>query len=99
MGGHREIAEPLYVLADVLRGFEAILYSVGPPAPGAATAVDRKEQGRGLGAALLKNAFYRIAFELLIVGAKAVLVHPIDSEAGHFMSGSTLTSSLSAPSI
>jgi GNAT superfamily N-acetyltransferase len=47
-------------------------------------AVDRKEQGRGLGAALLKDAFYRIASAAEIVGARAVLVHAIDSEAKSF---------------
>lgn len=47
-------------------------------------AVDRKEQGRGLGGALLKDAFYRIASAAEIVGARAVLVHAIDSEAKSF---------------
>src|ERR1035438_6141589 len=47
-------------------------------------AVDRKEQGRGLGAALLKDAFYRIASAAEIVGARAVFVHAIDSEAKSF---------------
>lgn len=47
-------------------------------------AVDRKEQGRGLGAALLKDAFYRIASAAEIVGARAVLVHANDSEAKSF---------------
>jgi GNAT superfamily N-acetyltransferase len=47
-------------------------------------AVDRREQGRGLGGALLKDAFYRIASAAEIVGARAVLVHAIDSEAKSF---------------
>jgi GNAT superfamily N-acetyltransferase len=47
-------------------------------------AVDRKEQGRGLGSALLKDAFYRIATAADIVGARAILVHAIDAEAKAF---------------
>ncbi len=47
-------------------------------------AVHRTEQGRGLGSAHLKNAFYRIASAAGIVGARAVLVHAIDSEAKAF---------------
>jgi GNAT superfamily N-acetyltransferase len=47
-------------------------------------AVDRREQGRGLGAALLKDALYRITSAAEIVGARAVLVHAIDPEAKAF---------------
>ncbi len=47
-------------------------------------AVHGREQGRGLGSALLKDAFYRIASAADIVGARAVLVHAIDSEARAF---------------
>ena len=47
-------------------------------------AVDRTEQGRGLGAALLKDALGRIAQAADIVGARAVLVHAIDEEAKKF---------------
>jgi GNAT superfamily N-acetyltransferase len=47
-------------------------------------AVDRAEQGRGLGSALLKDAFYRIASAADIVGARAVLVHAIDADARAF---------------
>lgn len=47
-------------------------------------AVDHTEQGRGLGSALLKDAFYRIASAAQIVGARAVLVHAIDTEAKTF---------------
>jgi GNAT superfamily N-acetyltransferase len=47
-------------------------------------AVDRNEQGRGLGSALLKDAFFRIASAADIVGARAVLVHAIDAEAKAF---------------
>ena len=47
-------------------------------------AVDRNEQGRGLGSALLKDAFFRIASAVSIVRARAVLVHAIDAEARAF---------------
>jgi GNAT superfamily N-acetyltransferase len=47
-------------------------------------AVHRSEQGRGLGGALLQDAFYRIASAAEIVGARALLVHAIDSEARTF---------------
>jgi GNAT superfamily N-acetyltransferase len=47
-------------------------------------AVDRSEQGRRLGSALLKDAFYRIASAAEIVGARAVLVHAIDAQAKAF---------------
>ncbi|MBZ5723412.1 MAG: GNAT family N-acetyltransferase [Acidobacteriia bacterium] len=47
-------------------------------------AVDRREQGHGLGSALLKDAFYRIASAAEIVGARAVLVHAIDAQARAF---------------
>jgi GNAT superfamily N-acetyltransferase len=42
------------------------------------------EQGRGLGSALLKDAFCRIVSAAEIVGARAVLVHAIDTEAKAF---------------
>ncbi len=47
-------------------------------------AVDRKEHGQGLGSALLKDAFLRIASAADIVGSRAVLVHAIDPEAKAF---------------
>lgn len=47
-------------------------------------AVDREEQDHGLGRALLKDAFYRIASAAEIVGARAVLVHAIDESAKAF---------------
>jgi GNAT superfamily N-acetyltransferase len=47
-------------------------------------AVDRTEQGRGLGRALLKDALLRAAAAAEIVGAKAVLVHALDPEARAF---------------
>ena len=47
-------------------------------------AVDRREQGAGLGRAMLKDALIRVAAAADIVGARAVLVHAIDSEAASF---------------
>lgn len=47
-------------------------------------AVDRTEQGIGLGRALLKDALVRIAAAADIVGARAALVHAIDAEAAAF---------------
>lgn len=47
-------------------------------------AIAKTEQGRGLGKALLKDSFYRIASAAEIVGARAVLVHAIDEEAKAF---------------
>lgn len=47
-------------------------------------AVDKSEQGTGLGKALLKNALIRIAGAADIVGARAVLVHAIDEAARKF---------------
>jgi GNAT superfamily N-acetyltransferase len=47
-------------------------------------AVDKAEQGTGLGKALLKDALRRIADAADIVGARAVLVHAIDERAATF---------------
>ena len=47
-------------------------------------AVDRRDQGRGLGAALLKDALLRIAAAADIVGVRAVLVHAKDENARKF---------------
>ena len=47
-------------------------------------AVDKDEQGTGLGKALLKDALLRIARAADIVGARAVLVHAIDESAKKF---------------
>jgi GNAT superfamily N-acetyltransferase len=44
-------------------------------------AVDKTDQGSGLGKALLKDALVRIAAAADIVGARAVLVHAIDAQA------------------
>ena len=47
-------------------------------------AVDKTEQGQGLGAALLKNALQRCLQASESIGARAVLVHAIDTEAKAF---------------
>lgn len=47
-------------------------------------AVDRREQGAGLGRALLKDALLRIARAADEIAARAVLVHAIDDEARRF---------------
>jgi GNAT superfamily N-acetyltransferase len=47
-------------------------------------AVDRTDQGAGLGKAMLKDALVRIAAAAEIVGVRAILVHAIDAEAAAF---------------
>src|ERR1022692_157618 len=47
-------------------------------------AVDRSEQGRGLGNALLRDALGRVAQAADVVGVRAVLVHAIDDAARRF---------------
>lgn len=47
-------------------------------------AVDRNEQGKGLGKALLRDALGRIAQAADVVGVRAVLVHAIDDGARKF---------------
>jgi GNAT superfamily N-acetyltransferase len=47
-------------------------------------AVDRSEQGKGLGKALLRDALARIAQAADLVGVRAVLVHAIDDGARRF---------------
>lgn len=47
-------------------------------------AIDRNEQGKGLGKALLKDALVRIEQASKIFGIRAVLVHAIDQAAGEF---------------
>lgn len=47
-------------------------------------AVDREEQGKGLGQALLKDALLRIEQAANILGIRAVLVHAIDDSARDF---------------
>lgn len=47
-------------------------------------AVDKTEQGRGLGKALLRDALARIAQAADVVGVRCVLVHAIDDAARNF---------------
>jgi GNAT superfamily N-acetyltransferase len=47
-------------------------------------AIDLSEQGKGLGAALLRDALLRIAGAAGQIGVRAVLVHAIDEEAKAF---------------
>ncbi len=47
-------------------------------------AVDKREQGTGLGKALLKDALLRIEGAADTIGARAVLVHAIDDKARKF---------------
>jgi GNAT superfamily N-acetyltransferase len=47
-------------------------------------AVDKHEQGRGLGKALLKDALLRIEQAADIIGIRAILVHAIDADAANF---------------
>ncbi len=47
-------------------------------------AVDKMEQGRGLGPALLKDALQRAYSGAEILGGRAVLVHAIDVQAANF---------------
>lgn len=47
-------------------------------------AVDKAEQGQGLGSALLKDALQRAYAGAEIIGGRAVVVHAIDAEAAAF---------------
>ena len=47
-------------------------------------AVDKREQGQGIGAALLKDALKRAYAGAEIIGGRAVLVHAIDTDAAAF---------------
>jgi GNAT superfamily N-acetyltransferase len=47
-------------------------------------AVDRNEQGKGLGKALLRDALARVARAADVVGVRAILVHAIDDAARRF---------------
>jgi len=47
-------------------------------------AVDHREQGRGLGKALLKDALLRTIRAAETIAVRAILVHAIDSSAAHF---------------
>jgi len=55
-----------------------------PVAIMARLAVDRQEQGTGLGKALLKDAFLRILSASEGIGIRAVLVHAINEDARKF---------------
>jgi GNAT superfamily N-acetyltransferase len=65
----------------------AARYQPGHPIPVillARLAVDKSEQKRGLGPALLKNALQRCLAASKEIGARAVLVHAIDADARSF---------------
>lgn len=47
-------------------------------------AVDKREQGRGIGSALLKDALQRAYAGAEIIGGRAIPVHAIDTEAAAF---------------
>lgn len=47
-------------------------------------AVDRQFHGRGIGSAILKDAFARILQASTVVGCRAVLVHALDDAAAAF---------------
>lgn len=47
-------------------------------------AIDRKEQGRGLGAALLRDAITRAVAAAEIIGVRALLVHALHEQARAF---------------
>ena len=47
-------------------------------------AIDREEQGAGLGKNLLRDALLRVAAAADLIGARAILVHAISDEARDF---------------
>lgn len=47
-------------------------------------AIDVDSQGKGLGAALLKDAFLRAANAAIAIAGRAIVVHAIDDEAVQF---------------
>lgn len=47
-------------------------------------AVDRRMQGRGVGRALVRDAFMRVAQAAETIGIRGVLVHPLSDEARAF---------------
>ena len=59
-------------------------YPVVPATLLARLAVDRSEAGRGLGKALLKDAFGRFLRAQEIVASRVLLVHAIDEDARQF---------------
>lgn len=54
-------------------------------------AIDRAEQGKGLGSALLKDALLRTAHAGEIVGCRAMLVHAKDQTRRHSTANSILS--------
>ena len=70
-------------------------------------AVDHRQQGQGLGRALVADALRRSLAARRLIGARALLVHAIDAQAAAFyrslgfrsspLSASTLMLQLSAP--
>ena len=55
-----------------------------PPILLARLAIDKSEQGKGLGKALLKDALLRSLNAANEIGARVILVHAIDEEAKNF---------------
>ena len=47
-------------------------------------AIDKRERGKGLGSALLKDALLRVMSAAETIGARALLVHALDDEARAF---------------
>lgn len=60
-------------------------------------AVDRKEQGKGLGKALLRDAIIRTVRAADLIGVRALLVHAINDEALKFYSNFGFTPSPTDP--
>ena len=89
---HRRLAVVgYYSLApgSVLRKEATVRASTSSPEPIpivllARLAVDQREQGQGLGSALLKDALQRAYAGAEIIGGRAILVHAIDAEAAAF---------------
>lgn len=47
-------------------------------------AIDQSWQGRGLGRAIVKDAFYRVSHAAEIIGIRGIIVHAISPEAKAF---------------
>jgi GNAT superfamily N-acetyltransferase len=62
-------------------------------------AVDRRYFGRGIGTALVRDAFYRCIAGADLVGGRAIVVRAIDEEAEGFWQSWGFISSLDNPSI
>ena len=74
-------AEPAATTSRVIKGLAR--YPI-PLTLLARLAVDRTEQGRGLGPAMLKDAFKKFLAAQEIVASRALLVHAKDDEAAKF---------------